>query len=149
MTEVNPHLVAIQAIATLLMTGVIWFVQVVHYPLMRLVGEAEWVAYERNHQRRISFIVIPLMMIELTSATLLAFAPLTERLDQLNKAAFGLLIVVWLSTFLVQVPLHRRLERGYNERSIRLLVSTNWVRTIAWSCRAWLCLVVLEGVWGS
>ncbi|MCA9282656.1 MAG: hypothetical protein H6812_07935 [Phycisphaeraceae bacterium] len=145
----NPHLVAIQAIATLLMTGVIWFVQVVHYPLMRLVGEAEWVAYERNHQRRISFIVIPLMMIELTSATLLAFAPLTERLDQLNKAAFGLLIVVWLSTFLVQVPLHRRLERGYNERSIRLLVSTNWVRTIAWSCRAWLCLVVLEGVWGS
>ena len=148
MTEVNPHLVAIQAIATLLMTGVIWFVQIVHYPLMRLVGEAEGIAYERNHQRRISFIVIPLMMIELTSATLLAFAPLTERLDQLNKAAFGLLIIAWISTFLVQVPLHRRLERGHDSGAIRLLVSTNWIRTIAWTCRAWLCLVVLEGVWG-
>ena len=39
------------------LTGLIWTIQVVHYPLFARVGEAEWRAYEREHQRRITLVV--------------------------------------------------------------------------------------------
>ncbi len=35
--------------ATLYMTGLIWFVQIVHYPLFARVGNAEFSAYEQRH----------------------------------------------------------------------------------------------------
>jgi len=48
----------------------------------------------------------------------------------------ALLFVLWISTALFQVPLHRRLERAHDPVAIRRLVATNWVRTITWSARA-------------
>ena len=52
--------------------------------------------------------------------------------------AFGLVVVNWLSTGLVQVPLHRKLALGYDAGAIRRLVVTNWIRTVAWTARAGL-----------
>jgi hypothetical protein len=43
--------------------------------------------------------------------------------------------VVWLSTALVQVPLHTKLTLGYDCRTIHLLVQTNWLRTLGWTVR--------------
>jgi hypothetical protein len=37
--------------ATAAMVGLIWFVQVVHYPLFASVGADEFVAYENAHTR--------------------------------------------------------------------------------------------------
>lgn len=60
------HLVLLlQVVTTLFMVGVIWFVQVVHYPLMAHVGRAEAVAYEKSHTRRTGWVVGPPMLIEL------------------------------------------------------------------------------------
>jgi len=44
-----------------------------------------------------------------------------------------LVIVVWLSTFLLQVPIHNRLKAGKEDKRIQRLVATNWIRTAAWS----------------
>ena len=56
----------------------------------------------------------------------------------------GLIFVIWLSTAILQVPLHRKLELGgYDARVIRRLVATNWLRTLAWSARAVLVLLAL------
>ena len=58
----------------------------------------------------------------------------------------SLVAIVWLSTFVLQVPIHNRLKSGKDERLIRRLVATNWVRTIAWSLKALLLtLAVGEG----
>jgi hypothetical protein len=35
--------------ATLFLVGLIWFVQVVHYPLLAQVGTGEFVAYAASH----------------------------------------------------------------------------------------------------
>ena len=59
---------------TLLMVGVIWIVQVVHYPLFSGVGTDGWAAYEAAHQSRITLIVGPLMLAELATAVWLVFA---------------------------------------------------------------------------
>ncbi len=130
--------------STLAMVGVIWFVQVVHYPMFALVGEEVFRRYEGVHQRRTTLVVAPLMLVELGSAIgLLVLLGHDVRL-WLSWLGLGLLGVVWLSTALVQVPLHRRLEAGFNGTLVRRLVVTNWVRTIAWSARGVVALALLE-----
>ena len=135
--ELNTLLPVAHAAATLFMTGVIWFVQVVHYPLFGRVGAAEFRAYEREHARRTGWVVGPAMVVEL----LLALA-LAARGGVLAWAGLALLGVIWASTAFVQVPLHRRLERGADTAARRRLVRTNWIRTAAWTARAVIATVV-------
>ena len=52
---------------TLFVVGVIWFVQVVHYPLMASVGRAESAAYVQAHTRRTAWVVGPPMLVELAT----------------------------------------------------------------------------------
>ena len=42
----------LHTLSTLSMLGLIWFVQIVHYPLMARVGRVRFHAYETDHQRR-------------------------------------------------------------------------------------------------
>lgn len=139
------------AFSTLAMAGVIWFVQVVHYPLFQRVGEECFVAYEREHTRRTTLIVAPLMLVELTSAALLGVMALSsERVDAtLAMLGLALLAVVWGSTFGVQVPLHGRLTERFDQRDAARLVSTNRVRTIAWTARGVVALLMLTAGAGA
>lgn len=129
--------------ATLFMAGVIWFVQVVHYPLMGRVGRERFTAYSASHSRLTSYVVGPPMLVEATTAALLlvirpAGIPLYAAL-----AGAGLVAVIWLSTALVQVPRHTAFSRGFDRREHRALVATNWLRTAAWSARGLLVLWML------
>ncbi len=70
------------------LTGLIWTIQVVHYPLFARVGEAEWPAYEREHQRRITLVVAPLMLANAGLALALVLgAPTALRWANLALAA--------------------------------------------------------------
>jgi hypothetical protein len=127
--------------ATLFMTGVIWFVQVVHYPLFAEVPAGAFARYEQRHTRLTSWVVGPAMLVEAASAgTLLLVLPGARAL---TAAGAVLLAVIWMSTFLAQVPCHRRLERGFDAAVHRRLVASNWVRTVAWSLRATIALGML------
>ncbi|MDX1963337.1 MAG: hypothetical protein SFX18_09300 [Pirellulales bacterium] len=120
---------------TLFMTGLIWFVQIVHYPLLAAVGEREFCAYETAHQSRTSLVVSGPMLLEgLTAGWLLAWQP-TLWTNVIYMAALVLLVVIWLSTAFLQMPLHQSLSRGYDVRRLRWLVQSNWLRTIAWTVR--------------
>ncbi len=63
------------AAATLFMTGVIWFVQVVHYPLYRLVSVAEFARYETAHTFWTTIVVAPPMVAEMVTALWLVWRP--------------------------------------------------------------------------
>jgi len=56
------------------------------------------------------------------------------------------LVVIWASTAMVQMPLHDRILKGPDTHAQRRLVSTNWIRTVAWTLRGAIALamVVLE-----
>ena len=62
----------------------------------------------------------------------------------LNQSALWmglfLLLVIWLSTALLQVPCHNRLVNGFDPKIHHRLVKTNWIRTVAWSLRAIIAL---------
>jgi len=136
-------LLLVHAFATLFMTGVIWFVQVVHYPLFTAITPEAFPQYERRHTFLTTFVVLPPMFIELITAGWLAFAPPVEIDQRLTWIGFGLAVLLWLSTFLIQVPCHRALEKAHDKRVIRRLVQTNWLRTAAWSVRAVLSLLMI------
>ncbi len=133
-------LLAIHAFATLSMTGLIWFVQVVHYPLFARVGPDAFAAYEREHQHRTTVVVAPLMLAEAIAAAVLVAQPEAGALEWIGAA---LVVFLWASTALVQVPLHRRLDAAFDARTVSLLVRTNWLRTLAWTARAIIALVLL------
>lgn len=126
--------------ATLTMFGVIWVVQLVHYPLFSGVGAEGFVAYEAAHQVRITWIVLPAMVLELGTAVWLVWNRPTLLPAWLVWTGLVLVAVVWLSTAVLQVPLHSMLAAGFNDNAHARLVSTNWVRTVAWTLRAGLAL---------
>ncbi len=136
-------LLTIHLAATAAMAGLIWFVQLVHYPLFDGVGEDGFAAYARGHQRRTSWVVGPLMTIEGVSAIALLFVPTGELPRALPVAGLLLLAVIHASTLWLQVPRHRELAVGHSAPATRRLVASNWIRTIGWTARAVLAAVML------
>ncbi|MEE2789572.1 MAG: hypothetical protein VX589_19695 [Myxococcota bacterium] len=129
------HLVWVHAAATWYMVGLIWFVQLVHYPLKAYIAADRFVEYQHQHMRRTTWAVGPAMLVE--AATVVIFIVISPpRLAILAWCGAGLLLVIWAATAAFQVPLHHRLTHGKDMDTIRQLVRTNWIRTIAWSARA-------------
>lgn len=139
-------LVLVHAAATLAMFGVILVVQIVHYPLFRYVEPASYEAFQAEHMRRITWIVAPLMTVELGTAILVAWRLPPGVSAWQAWAGLGLVLFIWGTTGLVQVPLHRRLTDGFERAAHRRLVRTNLLRTGAWALRALLVLWMLWGV---
>ncbi len=127
---------AVHFALTCAMAGLVWFVQGVHYPLMRRVAEADFAAYEKEHSDRCGLVIGPLMVAELVSGFWLWF--LWPQGGLLYATAMLLLLALWASTFYVQVPLHRRLARGWDREAWRRLVLSNWFRTLGWTGRVLL-----------
>ena len=126
--------------ATLALVGVIWVVQVVHYPLFAGVGAEGWAAYEAAHQSRITLVVGPLMVAELVTAVWLVLdrpAALPTWAVVLGAVLVG---VLWASTAFLQVPLHNALGGAFDADAHGRLVATNWLRTVAWTARGGLVL---------
>ena len=132
-------IVAAHLFATFAMTGIIWFVQVVHYPMLARLPHENFAALEREHCDRTGFVVAPPMLVEAFTLVWLLFRGFNSPLFLFTAALLG---VVWISTFTLQVPAHRALLQGWNESSHRRLVFTNWIRTTAWTLRA----VILAGI---
>ena len=133
----------VSAAATSAMTGLIWTIQVVHYPMLADFSRVEPVRAATDHQRRITPVVGPLMAAEgITALILLVEQPATMSVAAAWGAA-ALLGVALVSTVVLQVPLHRRLAQGHDADAAERLVSTNWVRTFAWTARGTLLAVVL------
>jgi hypothetical protein len=129
--------------ATLAMVGAIWIVQVVHYPLFGGVGADGFPAYETEHSRRITYVVAPLMLVEAATSALLLWRRPEAVTAWAAWTGAALVLVIWASTFLLQVPMHEVLTRGFDRDAHARLVATNWIRTIAWTARGALVLWAL------
>ena len=81
----------VHAAATLFMTGLIWFVQVVHYPLLANVGADGFAAYAQRHSSLTTWVAGPAMLIELGAAMALVADGRVPRIDELD----GRRVVGW------------------------------------------------------
>ena len=133
-------------IATAVMVGVIWFVQIVHYPLLAQFGSTQSVVVAQQHQQRTGYVVgLPMLVEGVSTLWLLARRPdgVAVLLPWVNAV---LLAVALGSTVLLSVPLHAKMAQAHNDETGRRLVLTNWPRTIAWTTRLALCGVMLAQV---
>ena len=121
------------------MTGLCWFVQIVHYPLFRAIESDKFPAYERKNMVT-GLITVPVMTIELITGFILLYN-YHETLWVLN---IGLLVCIWLSTMLFQVPIHLKLMSESSPKLISKVINTNWIRTLSWTARTLLISYLLS-----
>jgi len=130
--------------STLYMMGLIWFVQVVHYPLHGHVGTAQFSEYQQLHMSWTGLVVGPAMMIEALTTLYLVIDPIQQVPTWYFWLGGILLLFIWASTGLLQVPLHNGLLDQFNEYRHSQLVRSNWIRTICWTFRGALVLYIMN-----
>jgi hypothetical protein len=128
--------------STLYLTGLIWCIQVVHYPLMSEVATDRFSAFHRRHSTRIGAVVVLPMIVELLSALVIAVPGAVAAPRWMTLVGLALVLIIWLSTFGLQVPLHGWLAEGFDTEAHESLVRSNWIRTAAWTARAFLVIIL-------
>ena len=126
------------------MVGLIWLIQIVHYPLFKVIGNNEFQTYHIGHSVLITPLVGTIMIIELISSVLLIIFPLKNVSLTIPIIGVILVFIIWASTAFLQIPQHNALANAYELKAHNLLVQTNWIRTIAWSMRGFLLLYMLH-----
>jgi hypothetical protein len=125
--------------AAFFLTGLSWFLQIVQFPILEQIDGPEFSKIAALHRRRNTLLMAGPMTFEMIVAILFGW----------RAPAFALLIAIWLITFLRHVPLHRRLLAGYDASILRQLARWNWIRTLCWTARAGLLVLIALGVFGG
>ena len=120
------------------MVGVIWVIQLLHYPSFHFINEKKYIEFQHFHMQRISFIVIPVMLIELASALLLSYFFRSS----LTIILLAILLGIWGITFIFFTNMHQKLTNGYDPSIVDRLVQINWSRTALWSLRLIILLSI-------
>jgi hypothetical protein len=127
--------------------GCMTTLQLQHYGIYPAVGPEHFAAYVRANNRAATVpTIVPAMLLLLSSLMLVVLRPSFIRPSE-AAAALGLNLVALVSTFVWQRPLHSRLAvNGYEEASVRWLITTNWVRTVGHWLIALLATTILVRV---
>ena len=135
MIEYNSLIGNLYLYTNLALFGLIWTVQIVHYPSFRYIDKKRYFEFQEFHMKRISYVVMPLMLIELLSGSIL----LMHNLDDLYFIlSFVCLVIIWAWTFFVNVPIHSKLMKSYEAKQLDKLILSNWPRTILWTVKLFL-----------
>jgi hypothetical protein len=126
----NP-LVELQTIVDSGLFVLIWLVQLVIYPSFAVIEEEHFYSWHTRFSAMISLVVTPLMVIQVGIEAVVM-------MSDIRWWRIILIILIWLSTFFLSIPCHRRLHTGGKDAVvIRRLVLTNWIRTLLWSLLFW------------
>ena len=131
----------IHLIATSVMVGVIWIIQLVHYPSFHFIELNQYTTFQRFHMSRISYVVIPAMLTELFTLILIIIS--MDQVEPIILASALLLIVIWLMTAVFFSGMHQKLTLGYDQAIVEKLVKLNWGRTLLWTLRLLLVSIYI------
>jgi hypothetical protein len=128
-------------------TGCMTALQLQHYGIYPAVGREGFAEYMRANNRAAALpTIVPALLLLLTSVGLVLFRPLFV-LPLEGIAAFWLNFIALMSTALWQRRLHSEMaQTGYDEEKVRLLIRTNWIRTISYWLQAALAISIVVRV---
>jgi hypothetical protein len=125
--------------------GVIWIIQLVHYPAYRFIDVTQFTQYQLFHSKQITYFVAPMMLLEFASSVWMLYQAIQTKTNlTLLSVSFVLLLMIWALTFFKIVPLHNQLQFGKDTSMIEQIIQLNWWRTILWSARG---LLLLKLIW--
>ena len=120
-------------IATSMMVAIIWMVQILHYPSFLFVDKQQYTEFQHFHMKKISYIIVPIMLLELFSGFGILFY--IEKAQLSLYASLILLVLIWVITGLFFTKYHTELSKKYNRNTILRLIRFNWIRTVLWTIR--------------
>ena len=148
-TRVENIALVLNLVASCVMVGVIWFVQIVHYPLLSIVPVESATSVAVDHQRRTGLVVGLPMAVEGVTTLILLWKTPDDVTWWLPWIAAIFLAVALGCTIFLSVPRHERMALRPDAQVGRELVLTNWPRTIAWTARGVLTTAMLLQVLAS
>ena len=122
--------------STAVMVGVIWVIQLLHYPTFHYIEKNNYSQFQKFHMNRISYIVIPAMVIEMLSGIMLVI------INDDFIISFSLLVCIWIITFVFFTNIHQRLLSKYENTAVEKLVNLNWIRTTFWTVRLVILFII-------
>lgn len=138
MTTTFQIVLLIHLFSTIFMTGLCWFVQIVHYPLFRAMKLEDLPQYEQKNKVT-GYITVTVMTVELITGLVLVY----QQFELIYILNIVFLALIWLSTMVYQVPMHLKLMIIGSNETISKLIRTNWIRTLSWTIRSGILMVIL------
>jgi hypothetical protein len=112
------------------MLVLIWMVQLLIYPGFKYFEHEQLIIWHAKYTRNMTFIVMPLMLIQLllhSYTTYMGF-------NLIQLLTLVLVILSWILTFTIFVPLHQKISNNrFEKQDLLHLDSFNWWRTTIWS----------------
>ena len=142
--RVSELVLLVHAAATWFMLGLIWFVQLTHYPLFDRVQAERFAEFSEtapaaDHAGRRRTDVGGIS--DSPGVALVSPRRGCRRLRLWRACCWSR--GLWVSTAAWQVPAHQKLSQGFDPAVHRRLVLTNWLRTGLWSVRGGLVFYML------
>ena len=100
--------------------------------MFKYVEAPHWPRAHTAHSRNMTFLVFPLMLIELLTCLQLVI----ENGDLINIVSLSCCLLTWLFTLVIFLPLHQRVAVRPIPNLLALLTRLNWLRTIVWTISA-------------
>ena len=130
----------IHIISTSIMVGVIWVIQLVHYPSFKYVNESDYINFQKYHMSNISYIVFPVMFTELITALIILFFGEKSLFFVLSLIC---LFLIWVFTGVLFTKYHSILKEGKDLMIIEKMIKANWIRALLWTMRLIMILFVI------
>ncbi len=108
--------------------GLILTVHFVHYKSFKFINDTSFIEFHKFHVKNISFIVLPLMIIEAATSIFICYFYYSIY----SLANLLLVFLIWVTTFLLQVPSHNKLSSGKSILEINKLINGNIIRVFLW-----------------
>ncbi len=128
----------IQIITNSILIGILIITQIISYPSLSSIDKSYFEKYHKNYVNKISYVVIPFMLIELFSLLYLTY----YKSDLFMIKSLLILMTIWLFTFICIVPLHNSLSNKRSVDNINSLINYNWFRTILWTIKLVIILFI-------
>ena len=109
------------------MFGLILTTQIVSYPMFLNV-EKNFSVYHMNYVNKISTIAAPFMIFEFLLSLIFVFLIGSYT----SISSFLIMVLIFLCTFFIQVPIHEKLKNSFNISLCNRLIKTNWIRVFLW-----------------
>jgi hypothetical protein len=141
----------IHALVCILVTAVMWYIQVVHFPMLRFVGADRFEQYYRELKMKNTLLFFPLFSLEIFTsvALLLSFTMVSDFTASVQNQFFLvgfsliLLFVLHLVNFQMIRPLLSSLQTDTDGKKHQRLVRMQWIRTLGWTIRLIMLLSMI------
>jgi hypothetical protein len=130
--------------------GTMTTLQIQHYGIYRFVGRTSFAEYMKaNNEAALVPAILPALLLLFVSLLLLVARPAFMSLEEAS-VAFALNLAQLASTMIWQRKLQAEMaETGYDDAKIQRLLTTNWIRTVAFLLEALMATAILLSAFGQ